>query len=212
MTGIGPEVKRRRERLGWSQIKLGTLSGLAHATISRIETGRSYYSRETVEKIARALGTPAESLYVKNVPSNVSPAEIGARAIPVLDYLRAGLETALVPGDNEVQETILTDLEHSPSSFALRVEGDSMEPKFQPGDIVVLDPAIEPVPGDYVVARNASPQAAFRQYRSGGTNEQGQEVFELWPLNPLYAPMRSDRQTIRIAGVMVEHRTYRRRR
>jgi SOS-response transcriptional repressor LexA len=205
-------VKRRRERLGWSQIKLGALSGLAHATISRIETGRSYYSRETVEKIARALGTSAESLYVKNITSNVSPAEIGARKIPVLDYIRAGLETVFVPGDNEVQETILTDLEHSPSSFALRVEGDSMEPKFQPGDIVVLDPAIQPVPGDYVVARNASPQASFRQYRSGGINERGEDVYELWALNPLYAPMRSDRQAIRIAGVMVEHRTYRRRR
>jgi hypothetical protein len=38
----------------------------------------------------------------------------------------------------------------------------------------------------------------------------GQEVFELVPLNEDYAIMRSDQQPIQIIGTMMEHTRYRR--
>ena len=105
----------------------------------------------------------------------------------------------------------MTDLEHPPSTFALRIRGNSMEPEFREGDVVVIDPTIQPHPGDFVVATDDGGEATFKQYRSAGINERGHDVFELCPLNPLYAPMRSDRQQIAIVGVMVEHRKYRQR-
>ena len=36
-------------------------------------------------------------------------------------------------------EYILTDLDLSVHSFALRIEGDSMEPDFKAGDVIIVD-------------------------------------------------------------------------
>ena len=96
-------------------------------------------------------------------------------------------------------------------AFALRVNGDSMMPEIQQGDVVIVDPDMSPRPGDFVVARNGIGEATIKQYRPRGVNERGQEWFELVPLNNVYAPMRSDMQEIDIIGVVVEHRKYLRR-
>ncbi len=215
MRDIGAEIRKRRERLNWTGTKLATLAGISAPFLSRIETGKSYYSRETVMKIAGALGTTVEALYAGGI-TNVEHTEPGWRRIPVLDVVQASQWTAQsVPGEEQMRETVMTDLEHPPSTFAMRVFGDSMEPGFHEGDMVLIDPTIHPEPGDYVVAsvtlREAGGEATFRQFRNAGLNERGESVFELCPLNPLHAPMRSDRQAIRLVGVMVEHRRFRRR-
>jgi hypothetical protein len=43
-------------------------------------------------------------------------------------------------------EYILTDNEVSDFTFALRIEGDSMEPDFKAGDVIIVDPEVEPTP------------------------------------------------------------------
>ena len=43
-------------------------------------------------------------------------------------------------------------------------------------------------------------EATFKKYRPRGLNEQGQQVFELVPLNEDYPSMRSDLTAIRIAS------------
>jgi SOS-response transcriptional repressor LexA len=176
-----------------------------------LEAGKANGSWETYAKIAGALGVSVDVFFPNE--SNVESAPVGWRRIPVLDYVQAGRWTGVDPGagDEEMRETIATDLEHPPSTFALRIRGNSMEPEFREGDVVVIDPTLTPHPGDFIVATDAGGEATFKQYRSAGINERGDNVFELCPLNPLYAPMRSDRQQIAIVGVMVEHRKYRKR-
>jgi SOS-response transcriptional repressor LexA len=100
---------------------------------------------------------------------------------------------------------------HPPSTFAMRIIGDSMEPEFRAGDVVVISPTVRPKPGDLVVASDENGEATFKQYREVGRNHEGQDVFELAPLNPLYPRWRSDVQQIAIVGTMVEHRRYRKR-
>jgi SOS-response transcriptional repressor LexA len=213
MIDIGAEIRKRRERLGWSGVKLATLAGIAPAFLSRVERGKSYYSQGTLIKIAGALGISVDEFYTGATKSNVEGAHLGWRRIPVLDYSQAGQWTSVAgnPEENEKRETIMTDLEHPPSTFALRIRGDSMEPKFREGDVVVIDPTIQPQPGDYVVATNDGHETTFRRFRSAGINEHGSTVFELLPLNSVYGVMRSDRQPLGVVGVMVEHRQYRRR-
>jgi SOS-response transcriptional repressor LexA len=213
MRDIGKRIKERRLRLGWSTTKVATLAGISQSFLSRIENGTNFGSWETYLKIAGALGVSMDSL-VTSAKSNVEHAEIGTRRVPVLDYVQAGQWTGVnrLPDEiSEMQETIVTDLELPPSTFALRIRGESMQPEFRAGDIVVINPTIQPHPGDFVVATCDGGEATFKQYRSAGRNERGQDVFELWPLNPLYAPMRSDREPLAIVGVMVEHRKYLRR-
>lgn len=99
-------------------------------------------------------------------------------------------------------------------TFGLVIEGNSMAPEFAPGDLVIIDPEIRPVPGDYVVAKlDAEERATFKKFRHRGTDANGAEQFDLVPLN-------EDWPTIEVrasnpgyvVGVMVEHRRKRRTR
>ncbi len=147
------------------------------------------------------------------VTQNVGPADMGVKKIPLISYVQAGCWTGIVdnylPGDAE--DWLLTDLDLSPSAFALQIKGDSMLPEFKEGDRVIIDPNVEPLPGDFVVAKNGDNEATFKKYRPRGVNEQGAQVFELVPLNEDYPSMRSDSTQINIIGTMVEHRKYRKR-
>lgn len=153
--------------------------------------------------------------------TNVAPAVSGTRRIPVLSYVQAGdmTEAGCVDLSQVYDDYITTDLELSEQAFALEIKGDSMvappgsgEESFHEGDRIIVDCAVTPLPGDFVVAKNGEHEATFKKYRPRGMDEQGREVFELVPLNPDYPIMRSDRQHIQIIGVMVEHRRYRKRR
>jgi SOS-response transcriptional repressor LexA len=103
------------------------------------------------------------------------------------------------------------DPAYGPYTVALTIKGDSMEPEFRAGDVIIVDPAIEPQPGDFVVARNSEQEATFKKYRPRGTDAEGHRVFELVPLNDDYPTMRSDQDRLQVVGVMVEHRKKRRR-
>lgn len=208
MKDIGVQIRQRRIRLGWTVQKLATLAEIDNGFLSKLETGKASGSWDTYQKIAGALGVPVNAFLQSN--GNVEDAAVGWRRIPLLDYAQAARWTGVDPSD-EIRETVMTELEHPPSTFALKIRGDSMEPEFRAGDVVVIDPTISPKPGDFVVAAEDTGEATFKQYRSAGLNDLGIDVFELLPLNPLYAPMRSDRQKLSIVGTMVEHRRYRRR-
>jgi SOS-response transcriptional repressor LexA len=144
---------------------------------------------------------------------NLTPVELGAHRVPIISHAQAvvwtGISDPYAPG--HVGEWLSTDLELSGGAFALEIKGDSMLPEFKSGDRVIIDAAIAPQPGDYVVAQSGEEEATFKKYRPRGMNERGDVVFELVPLNEDYPSMRSDLTPIKIVGVMVEHRKYRKR-
>ncbi|CAI0838292.1 Peptidase S24-like [Serratia quinivorans] len=86
-----------------------------------------------------------------------------------------------------------------------------MEPEFKEGDLIIVDPELNPLPGDYVVAKNGEHEATFKKYRARGVTQDGQDVFELVPLNPDYPTKSSLTEHIEIIGVLVEHRRLLRR-
>jgi SOS-response transcriptional repressor LexA len=128
------------------------------------------------------------------------------RGYPIISYVQAGAWREIVDSfpRGGADEYILANSSYSPHTFALRIVGNSMEPEFREGDVVVIDPDVSPDPGNYVVARNHEESATFKKYRPRGIVD-GREVFELVPLNEDYAVMRSDQQPIQIIGTMVEH-------
>jgi len=77
---------------------------------------------------------------------------------------------------------------HDPNAFAVRVVGDSMEPKFREGDIVVFSPAADVHNGDDCFIRFATPhETAFKRVFF----EQEDKV-RLQPRNEKYSPMMVD--------------------
>ena len=145
--------------------------------------------------------------------ANVRPGEVGFHRIPLISSVQAGrLTEALEPfPPGAAFEFLLTDLDLSENAFALEIEGQSMEPEFKEGDRIIVDPALQPQPGDFVVAKNGREEATFKKYRPRGIGQSGREVFELVPLNDDYPTINSENEPARIIGVMVEHRRYRRR-
>jgi SOS-response transcriptional repressor LexA len=142
---------------------------------------------------------------------NVSGAARGLRRVPRISFVQAGPWQEVVdpyaPGAAE--DYLLTDLDLGPQAFALTIQGDSMLPEFREGDTIIIDPGVQPAPGDFVVAKNDQEEATFKKYRPRGVNERGELVIELVPLNEDYPSLRSDCTPLRIIGTMVEHRRYR---
>ena len=87
-----------------------------------------------------------------------------------------------------------------------------MEPEFRQGDRVIVDPAVDPVPGDYVVAKLSDEgEATFKKYRPGPFERGQPSRIDLLPLNPDWPTMSIDkRRPGRILATMVEHHRYRR--
>lgn len=83
---------------------------------------------------------------------------------------------------------------------------DSMAPTFQPGDHVLVDPALAPRAGDTVLIRLNSGEHFLRTFRPRTAT-----VWEGAPLNENYEALRSQVDGAEIVAVMVEHRRYRAR-
>ncbi|MDH3280229.1 MAG: S24 family peptidase [Gammaproteobacteria bacterium] len=71
--------------------------------------------------------------------------------------------------------------------FALRVLGDSMEPEFENGSVVIFEPAVSIEDGCYVIALHES-EYVFRQLRRCG---------DIWQLSALHP----DYPVVEIAGL-----------
>lgn len=219
MVDYSERLKLALRQSGYSVQHLADHLGISYQACKKALDGKTKaFSAANNQKAASFLGVTSDWLATGeanfvHVKSNVAPAQIGTKQIPLISYVRAGHWAGI--GDslqaNDAHEWLMTDLDVSDAAFALEIKGDSMLPEFNPGDRVIIDPNVKPRPGDYVVAKNGEEEATFKKYRLRSVNEQGVEVFELLPLNPDYPSMRSDEVPIRIVGTMVEVRKYRRR-
>lgn len=207
---MASRLKKIRSEKNLSQRELSRIAGIEQATLSRIERGEMSLLSPHVATLARALGVTVPKLL--GIVSNITPSQVGSRRIPIMSYKQIGKSLSFTPLAEELEMTdfVRVDLPHSADTFATRIEGDSMENVFSEGDVVVIDPDIHAQPGDFVVAVDDTGTTTFRRYRDLGVNKDGNRIFELIPLNSLYASLRSDQQFTTIKGVMVEHRKYRR--
>ncbi len=199
-------LRQWREGAGLTVEQLGKKVGTSGANISRIENGQQPRI-ELLNKIAQFFGKTRADFYSSDTGVELAPVPVGFRKVPVLDYVQAGLWAGVAPvfRDEEMTEFILISSECSDSTFALVLRGKSMLPEFDEGDRIIIDPALHPLPGDFVVAVNGGGEATFKQYRERGISSTGQTIFELHALNPSYSDIRSDQTPIRIVGTMREH-------
>lgn len=216
---LAERIKEAMRIAGLNQSELASAIGISTSAVSQWMTGQvKSLKAKTAARIAAVTGVSATWLASGEGPvisptSNVIAVPLGARAIPLISFQQANTWATDPAGYAPSEEVprLMTDLELSASAFALEIQGEMMLPKFMPGDRIIIDPALPAQPGDFVVAVIDKHETTFQKFRSKGKNLSGDEVFELSPLNPDYPSVRSDQADIRIIGVMVEHRTYRRR-
>lgn len=178
MIALYVNIKNRRKALGMTQTQLAEASGYADKTmISKIEKGLIDLTQSKIIAIAEALRTTPKDLMGWNTRS-----EVEAVRIPVFGRVAAGVPLEMI--------TEILDWEEIPVSmakggeyFALKIAGQSMEPKISDGDVVIIRKQPDAETGDIVIATvngEAATCKRLKKYRDG---------VELIPLNPAYQPL-----------------------
>ncbi|UYU33233.1 LexA family protein [Siccibacter colletis] len=214
MATLGSRLRTLRKDRKLTQGQLGKALGVSDVTVGYWERDLNIPGGKSLTKLAHYLGvSEGFLLYGQEGEVNVAPAPMTGQQIPIISYVQAGAWSPECDARNldGTVEYILTSDFHSHSTFALKVKGKSMEPEFVEGDVIIVDPELQPGPGDYVVAKNGGDEATFKKYRARGVSDNGQEIFELVPLNEDYAIRNSLKEKISIIGVVVEHRRAMRR-
>lgn len=109
------------------------------------------------------------------------------RLVPVINKVSAGYPRDFNDLDYPVgiaDDYIRCPDVHDPNAFAVRVVGDSMEPKFREGDIVIFSPAAEVHSGDDCFIRFALPHETTFKRAFFESNDN----LRLQPRNDKYAP------------------------
>ncbi|AXD18430.1 helix-turn-helix domain-containing protein [Salmonella enterica] len=208
---LAERVKQKRTELNLTQTQAAELAGIKQQSWASIEDGKTLKPRNIVG-IAYAL--KCDPSWLMNGGPFQPVTQVNTRKIPLISYVQAGALASKHPIEafDGSFEYVMTDMDWSEFTFALKIEGDSMEPDFKAGDVIIVDPEIEPAPGEFVVASNGDHEATFKKYRPTITDIDGNQHFELVPLNNDYPVINCRDRPIKILGTMVEHRIYRRKR
>ncbi len=131
-----------------------------------------------LDELYRRLAEPPPAGNVTTIAAGV--------LVPIINKVAAGYPhnfTDLDYPPSIADEYIRCPDLHDPQAFAARIVGDSMEPKYKPGDIVIFSPNTPPRSGDDCFIRFA---------QDGGTNfkryyeDEDKEAIRLQPLNSKY--------------------------
>jgi SOS-response transcriptional repressor LexA len=143
-------------------------------------------NRKKQAAVAKVIGLTVAQLMSGETNTEAGPAIRGA--VPLLSAVQAGTYKMHVdnfqPGDGG-GEVVPTSVPVKRHTFALRVTGDSMEPEFREGMIIIVEPDMEPQPGDYVIAKNADDEPTFKQLVKDGSDWYLKPLNSQWPMKPL---------------------------
>lgn len=192
------KIKKIMKQKGIKQNKLAEMIGVVPQNLNAYMTGKRRFGDKNLNRIAQALEVSIESLYTD---TNVTAAEPKkGRRIPIISWVQAGAWHEAVdmyqPGYAEDWTSYDTKDEYS---FALTVEGDSMEPEFRKGDVVIVSPSVDHQSGDYVIAKFGD-DVTLKKLKVMD------DTVLLKPLNPDYDDIiirGGDRKNLRIVGKVI---------
>ncbi|MGQ7247570.1 LexA family protein [Halomonas sp. V046] len=163
-----------------SGVFLKEAAGVTPKAASKWLNAESTPGVDKMPAIARALGVRTEWLHYgegemlesSNVAehpafkeSNVAPPPKMQGYVPVISWVQAGAWTEVCNVDFLGEEMVPRPPACSDATFALRVKGQSMLPRYEPNLIIYVDPEVLPFDGDDVVAvLTDSNEATFKQF------------------------------------------------
>lgn len=220
---INDRILSRRKLLKLSQLELANRIGITRVSVGKWESGLNQPKGRYLNDLAAALGVSVDWLLtgkdgdgggISDIQPpgyhNVEPAVIPqGRRVPILSYVQAGQWREMCEQATAFDgslEYVAAGVGVGSCAFGLWVRGNSMEPDFKEGDLLIVDPDEAPKAGDFVIAKNGSEEATFKKFRSRGEYDDGTPRFELVPLNDDHETLSTDHTTITIIGVVVEHR------
>ena len=123
-------VRELRIRAGLQQKQLAIMAGVSHPTVSDWETGKKNPSGERLKKLSEIFGV--DNATILGYDPLYIP--IKRNAVPVIGKIACGTPITAV----ENVEGCVDAPEGIHADFALICKGDSMEPTFKNGDMVLI--------------------------------------------------------------------------
>lgn len=164
-------------------VQLGKAIGKSASQASDLLSGLASFGEKVSRSIEEFAGLPANWLDNFQEETNISVGPVLRGTVPLISDIQAGMFKEYVdnnhPGDGE-QERIATGVPVNRHTFALRVVNDSMEPEFKEGMVLIVEPELDALPGDYVIAKNGQEETTFKKLVKDGAD------WYLKPLNPAY--------------------------
>jgi len=198
--GIGQNIKHNRERLSLSQEALAKLVGVSQQAVDRWENGGIVPREKTIQLLMNAFHCSREELFGDEQKTDSK----GVR-IPVLGKVVAGIPIDAIEEIIDYEE-ITKSLAETGDFFALQVKGDSMTPKLEEGDVVIIKRQSDVESGDIAIVLINGNDATVKQLKKvdGG--------IMLFGFNPsvyephFYSNKDIERIPVQVLGKVVEMR------
>lgn len=195
---INEKLKNRRKDLGLTMLEVAQKVGVSEATVSRWESGDiANMRRDKIVLLANALNVPPSFIME-------SESEPNGIVIPVLGTVVAGIPLEAIEEIIDYEE-IPNDMANRGEHFALQIKGDSMEPKFSEGDVVIVRKQSDVDNGDIAVVLVNGNEATVKKIKKRP------DGIMLVPTNPNYDVMfynneEIEKLPVHIIGKVVELR------
>lgn len=196
-------IKKYREKMGISQAELSRRIGVSRQTFNNYELGKREADYETLLKIAEELHTSVQALLTDEnleLQNGIVLEKDNIYMIPIFKTVSAGFGAY---ADDQIcgyEPLYFETKREAEETLAIAVKGDSMYPKIEEDDLVVVHKQDYFENGDIVVAVVCGENDGFvkRAFQTEGK-------LTLESINPSYPPMTfsgSKLDDIKIMGVV----------
>jgi SOS-response transcriptional repressor LexA len=177
-------IRESRLKLGWSEQQFANAVGVSRGAVQQWERpGGTAPRRRIQQRVAEVLGISVAELVSGG--SNTRPGFDMRAEIPLVSAVEAGRYTVIdnfKPTGEFLMVPVTVPIKQH--TYALRVHGDSMVSEtgdsFPEGSLLIVEPEMEALPGDYVIAMNDAQETTFKQLVKDGGD------LYLKPLNTRY--------------------------
>lgn len=189
-------MKAKRLELGLSFQELADKTGLSKSTLQRYETGKTVkLPIEKAKIIASALETSVEYLLGIESQGEILSEFTNVFSIPVFDSVSAGFGCYADSCAVGYKPTYLTGSGSSEDYLWINVKGDSMSPKIEDGDVILVRKQ-DSVDSGSVAVVMVDDEAVVKKMKYG------KDWIELHSFNPYYPVRRFEKdETLRISVV-----------
>lgn len=192
---IGDNIKYYRKKARYSQEQLARKLGITQGSVSLWENGKNDPDTNTLVQLSKIFAVSLDELTENEPHRDLDSIRVIRNAVPILGNIACG--ERVTPDTNPDGYTDLPDGVHA--DFALICKGDSMNPTFIDGDLVLIRQQPE-VENGQIAAVNIDNETTLKHvYRQdhGLLLTADNPVFQ-----PIYVPADSDREII-IHGLAV---------
>lgn len=161
---LGKKIRAHRDELGLTQAELADKLGLTYSSVSQWESGRATPRTPILRQLAELFDTTVADL----MGEDASEAAISgtSRMVPLLGFAHMGepCDEGNLADEVEVPASIA---DAHPRGFMVHAQGGCMDNRFPHDALLLVDPDMEPVNGQPVLAETADYGAVVRNYTRG---------------------------------------------